>query len=269
MKRSLAVLLAAATLTSPLFAAEISIHGSTTMTDLNKRLATDYESTHPGSKVRVLTSDSGQGIADLIAGTASIAASSRAIRPDESAKMKAVGLPIARDGIAIYVHPGNPVDSLTEAELTGIFAGKITNWKEVHGVDAPIAVYVRENGSGTAEFFKEHVLGGKNAAYPTGARELQSTAAVIAAVASNRFAIGYAGAAVTKAAKVLPLRKTAGSPAISPTREAVLRGVYPLARILYYYVSGTPQGDLLEFTQWVLSPRGQQTVTQAGYFAVK
>jgi len=269
MKRALATAIALLTLSAAAVAGEISVHGSSTMSELNKRLAADFEKANPGMKVTIVTSDSAQGIADLVAGTANLAAASRAIKPEESAKVKAVGLPIARDGIAIYVHALNKVDALTMQQLEAIFSGKIRNWKEVGGADAAITVYVRESGSGTADFFKERVLGGKSATYASGAKEMKSTADLVAAVAKDPSAIGYAGEVATKAAKILTLRKAAGSPAIAPTREAVVSGDYPLARILYYYVNGMPQGDLLKFTQWVLSPAGQQTVMKSGYFPAK
>ncbi len=269
MKKSL--LAAAAFLVAlPLAAADITIHGSSTMSELNKAASTEFEKANPGTKVLVTTTDSSQGIADLIAGKTGIAASSRPIKPEESAKLKSiVGLPVARDGVVIYVHPSNKVDSVTLEQLTGIFSGKIKNWKELGGADSPIDVYVREPESGTAEFFREHVLGSKTAAYGPGAKEANGSGAILNAVAKDPKAIGYAGAFFTQSAKSLSIRKTAGGPAIAPTREAVMKGDYPLARVLYYYLAEQPKGELLHFTQWVLSPAGQQIVAKAGYFPAR
>jgi len=239
------------------------------MVELNRRLAAEYESENPGVKLEITASDSTQGIADLIASKTDIAASSRATKPEESAKGKMTGIPVARDGVVIYVNPANKIISLTVQQVADIFSGRATNWKQVGGADAPITVYVRETSSGTAEYFREHALGSKSASYAAGAKEINNAAGLIDAVAKDPNGIGYAGAVTSRTAKALALKKDATAAAIPPTRDAVKRGDYALTRVLYYYVGVSPRAEVQKFTQWVLSPAGQAAVTKAGFFAAR
>ena len=109
--------------------------------------------------------------------------------------------------------------------LESIFTGKMKNWKEVGGPDAPITVYSRENSSGTYEFFKEHVLKGKD--FAASAQTMPGTAAVLQAVAKDKNGIGYGGAAYGAGAKHLAVKKDDSSPAIEPTEENVVKGDLP------------------------------------------
>jgi phosphate transport system substrate-binding protein len=106
---------------------------------------------------------------------------------------------VAQDGVAVYVNAGNPVQQLTIAQLEKIYAGDVTNWKDVGGPDAPIVLYSRENSSGTYVFFKENVL--KGADFAPSAQTLPGTAAVVNAVSKEKNGIGYGGAAYAKGVK--------------------------------------------------------------------
>ena len=116
----------------------------------------------------------------------------------------------------------------TVEQLALIFTGQTKNWKEVGGPDAPITVYSRENSSGTYEFFKEHVLKGRD--FAASAQTMPGTAAVLQAVAKDKGGIGYGGAAYGSGAKHIAVKKDDASPAVEPSEETVLLGTYPIWR---------------------------------------
>ena len=137
--------------------------GSDTMVNLALAWAEAYQGIHPDVRISVTGGGSGTGIASLINGTADIANASRAMKQEERAEAQAndiqpVEIPVARDAIAVIVHPDNPVESLTLQQISDIYSGKITNWKEVGGEDRPIVLLSRETNSGTHVYFLEEVL---------------------------------------------------------------------------------------------------------------
>jgi phosphate transport system substrate-binding protein len=254
-------------------AGNISIKGSDTMVILGQRLAEEYMKKNPDTVLQVTGGGSGTGIAALISGTTDICQSSRAIKPAEKEKLRdrfnttGVEIPVARDGLSIYVHSTNPINEITMAQLKGIFTGKITNWKDVGGPDAKIIVYSRENSSGTYVFFKEHVLGGAD--FTARAQTMPGTGVVVNAVSKEKNGIGYGGAGYAKGIKVLKVKKDANSPAIAPTLETVKSDAYALARPLFFYLRGKPSGETKAFIDWVLSPAGQDIASKVGYYPVK
>jgi phosphate transport system substrate-binding protein len=172
---------------------------------------------------------------------------------------------VCLDGLSLYVSADNPVKELTLAQLADIFTGKTRNWKEVGGADAPIVVYSRENSSGTYEFFKEHVLQGKD--FAVGAQTMPGTAAVLQAVAKDKNGIGYGGAAYGAGAKHLKVKRDDASPAIEPSEENVIRGVYPIWRQLFVYVNpALDKGEVASYLAWIRSDEGQRVVKDVGYF---
>ncbi|MGC4001064.1 MAG: phosphate ABC transporter substrate-binding protein [Anaeromyxobacter sp.] len=270
MKRILLALAAAAL---PLFAsAATTVKGSDTMVILAQRWAEEYMKSNPGKKVQVTGGGSGVGIAALINGTTDIANSSRSIKGDEKAKVRdrysvlPTETAVAKDGVTVYVHESNPVAQLTTDQLRGIFNGDITNWKEVGGPDAKIALYSRENSSGTYVFFKEHVLQGDD--YAPQAQTLPGTAAVVNAVAKEKLGIGYGGAAYAKGVREVKVVAKDGQ-AYLPTAENIAANKYPLARPLFMYTRGKPSGEAADFIRYCLSPEGQALVSKVGYFPVK
>jgi phosphate transport system substrate-binding protein len=176
----------------------------------------------------------------------------------------ALELPVAVDGLAVYVHETNPINELTLAQIKAIYTGAVKNWKEVGGNDERILLYSRENNSGTYVYFKEHVL--ENADYFPTAQTLPGTAAVINAVYKDRRGIGYGGIAYGKGIKHLRVKKDANSPGVEPTMENVLAAKYPISRYLYWYLAGQPTGDIKAFAEWVVSKQGQEVVQKVGYY---
>ena len=269
------MVLFAATLTAPLAAqaGSITIKGSDTMVVLGQRWAEQYMAKTPGATLQVTGGGSGTGISALINGTTDICQASRAMSAAEKGNLRdryntpGVEIPVARDGLSVYVNSGNPLKELNMEQLRLIFTGKITNWKDLGGDDSKIIVYSRENSSGTYVFFKEHVL--KNADYTQRAQSMPGTAAVVNAVSKEKNSIGYGGAAYAKGIKVLPIKKDDTSPAVTPDLTHVQDGTYPLSRPLFCYIRNKATGDIKAFIDWVLSPEGQAIVTKVGYFPIK
>jgi phosphate transport system substrate-binding protein len=270
---SITALTAALALPGAARAATITVKGSDTMVLLGQRWAEEYMAKHASATIQVTGGGSGTGISALINGTTDICQASREMKAEEKGSLKdkyksdAVETPVARDGLSVYVNATNPVKQLSMDQLRLVFTGKITNWKELGGKDAKIVVYSRENSSGTYVFFKEHVL--KNADYTPRAQSMPGTAAVVNAVARDKNAIGYGGAAYAKGIFVVPIKKDDSSPAVTPDLAHVQDGSYPLSRPLFFYLRDKPAGDIKAFIDWVLSKEGQDVVTKVGYFPVK
>ncbi|MDR0842125.1 MAG: phosphate ABC transporter substrate-binding protein [Acidobacteriota bacterium] len=248
----------------------IGISGSDTLVMLGQRWAEIYMKKNPGVRLQVSGGGSGVGIAALINGSTDIAESSRPIKDAEKAQLKtkrnldAVELPVALDGLAVYVHDSNPVRELTLEQLKKIYTGAVTNWKDVGGKDGRILLYGRENSSGTYAYFKEHVLA--DADYHPTTQTLPGTAAVISAVAKDARGIGYGGIAYLKGVRAVKVKKDAASPGIEPTLDNVQKNIYPISRLLYWYFAGAPTGQIKQLADWVVSADGQAVVTDVGYY---
>ena len=251
---------------------KITVKGSDTMVILAQKWAEVYMKSHPETIIQVTGGGSGTGIAALINGSTDICTSSRPIKQSEMEKLKdryatlGIEVPCAKDGITIFLNQSNPVKELTIKQLSGIFSGKIRNWKEVGGPDAEIRLYGRENSSGTYSFFKDNVV---KADYAANCQTLPGTSAVVNAVSKDKFGIGYGGAAYATGVKHCGVKKDDRSPAYLATTETIKTGQYPITRYLYMYLGNRPTGDIKKFIDWVLSPDGQKIVVEIGYFPVK
>ncbi|MBE0573127.1 MAG: PstS family phosphate ABC transporter substrate-binding protein [Ignavibacteriaceae bacterium] len=261
----------------------ISVKGSDTMVNLAQKWAEIYMQTHPNVSIQVTGGGSGTGVASLLNGTTDLANSSRELKDSELETAKQKGVTpvvynVALDGIAVILHPENKIDNLTVKQVSDIFAGKITNWKQLGGSDMPITLYGRENSSGTYEFFKDHVLGkdesGKQVDYSPATQVLQGTAALGEAVARDVKGIGYGGVgyfAQRKDVKILHIKKDENSPAISPAENGVVNfqviwnGDYSISRYLYCFTNGEAKGELKNFMDFIVSPEGQKLVETMEY----
>jgi phosphate transport system substrate-binding protein len=251
---------------------KITIIGSDTMVILAQRWAEVYMKKNPSVNIQVTGGGSGVGLAALINGTTDIANASRPIKSTEVQKLKdryntlGVEIPCAKDGITIFLNESNKVKELSTKQLSDIYSGKVTNWKDVGGDDAPIKLYGRENSSGTYAFFKEEVV---KADYAASCQTLPGTAAVVNAVKKDKFGIGYGGAAYASGVKHCAVKKDDKSKAIVPTPETIAKNEYPITRYLYMYMRNRPTGEIKKYVDWVLSPEGQKIITEVGYFPVK
>ena len=269
--KKLITILAAATLAANAFAGNITVNGSDTLLVLAQKWAETYMASHTDVKISVGGGGSGIGFAALQNQTTDLCDASRKIKAAEIQKcMIAFGArpteyKVALDGLSVYVNPENPLKELSVAQVGDIFTGKITNWKEVGGPDAPITVYSRENSSGTYEFFKEHVLKGKD--FAASAQTMPGTAAIVQAVVKDKNGIGYGGAAYGGGSKLLAIKKTDDSPAIAPNETTVMDGTYPIWRHLYVYVNpAQDKGDIAAYLNWIRSDDGQKYVKDIGYY---
>jgi phosphate transport system substrate-binding protein len=269
--KTIAITVAAAGFATSAVAGNITVKGSDTLVILAQKWAEVYMGKTPGTKIQVTGGGSGVGLAALQNQTTDLANASRKIKSKEiEACIKAFNrrpteYKVALDGLSVYVSSDNPVKELSLPQLELIFTGKVKNWKEVGGPDAPITVYSRENSSGTYEFFKENVLNGKD--FASSAQTMPGTAAVLQAVGKDKNGIGYGGAAYGQGAKHLPIKKAEGSPAIEPTEENVVSGAYPIWRYLYIYVNpALDKGEVAAYLGWIRSDDGQKLVKEIGYF---
>lgn len=241
----------------------ISMVGSTSMEKLANALSEAFMEEYPDVTVTAEFVGSGEGIEAVTNGTADIGNSSRSLKDEEKAAGVVENV-VAIDGIAVCVDPANEVADLTKEQLTNIYNGTVTNWKEVGGADEPIIVIGREAGSGTRGAFEELVDLVDGCKY---ANELDSTGAVIAKVASTPGAIGYASLdALDDSVKALSLE------GVEATAENIKAGNYFLSRPFVMATKGeiSEQNDLVQaWFDFVLGDEGQQVASEVGLITVK
>ena len=241
----------------------ISMVGSTSMEKLANALSEAFTEKYPNVTVTAEFVGSGAGIEAVTNGTADIGNSSRNLKDDEKAAGVVENV-VAIDGIAVCVDPANEVTDLTKEQLTNIYNGTVTNWKDVGGADEPIIVIGREAGSGTRGAFEELVDLVDSCKY---ANELDSTGAVIAKVASTPGAIGYASLdALDDSVKALSLE------GVEATAENIKAGNYFLSRPFVMATKGeiSEQNDLVQaWFDFVLGDEGQQVASEVGLITVK
>ena len=241
----------------------ISMVGSTSMEKLANALSEAFMEKYPDVTVTAEFVGSGAGVEAVTNGTADIGNSSRSLKDEEKAAGVVENI-VAIDGIAVCVDPANEVANLTKEQLTNIYNGTVTNWKEVGGADEPIIVIGREAGSGTRGAFEELVDLVDGCKY---ANELDSTGAVIAKVASTPGAIGYASLdALDDSVKALSLE------GVEATAENIKAGNYFLSRPFVMATKGeiSEQNDLVQaWFDFVLGDEGQQVASEVGLITVK
>lgn len=254
------------------FAGEIVINGSTTVLPFAQIAVERFSAAHPEVRISISGGGSGNGIKALIDKTADIANASREIKASEIEQAKANGVTpfettVALDCVVPLVHPSNPVANLTFEQLKKIYTGEISNWKDAGGSDAPVAVIGRDSSSGTYGTWQEMVVekddGEKKSRVTPRAQIAASSGAMLAAVAGNRYAIGYDGIGyVDKTVKAVRVEGIQASAATAKD------GSYPLSRGLYMYTDGSPAGDAKAFIDYVLSPDGQKIVSDTGFISL-
>jgi phosphate transport system substrate-binding protein len=250
----------------------ITVKGSDTMVILAQKWAEVYMKTNPGAAIQVTGGGSGVGISALINGATDIANASRKMKRTEMDKLKqryntlGVEIACAKDGITIYLNPANKIKELTIKQLSEIYKGTITNWKEIGGADESIKLYGRENSSGTYVFFQENVVKGD---YATSCQTLPGTAAVVNAVKKDAYGIGYGGAAYAEGIVIAKVKKDDNTPGFIPTPETIKSNEYPVTRYLYMYLRNRPAGEMKKYIDWILSNEGQKLVVDMGYFPVR
>ena len=236
--------------TAAFAAGAVSTDGSTSMEKVIGALGESFMEQHSDVNFTYNPTGSGSGITAVQEGRCDIGLSSRALKDDE----KAQGLTetvLAYDGIAIIVNPANPVNDLSLETIAKIYTGEITNWSEVGGEDGEIVVIGREAGSGTKDKCQYR-------------QELASTGDVIATVAQNPAAIGYASLAAIK-----DTVKAVTVDGVAPTEETIKDGTYKVQRpfVLVTKDGVTLSEDAQAFFDYATSPEAAEIIAAAGAVA--
>ena len=216
---------------------------------------------NPDIRITVTGGGSGVGVQKVGEGLVQIGNTGRPLKDTEVEKYGLVAFAFAIDGVAVVVHPSNPVAALGKEQLKEIYAGKIANWKEVGGRDAAINLYVREDGSGTREVFEEKALD-KGTGAP-GANVVNSNGAMKTAVMHDENAIGYVGIGHLDAGV-----KGMTIDGMTPSRAGAADGSYKITRLLYMNTKGRPEGLTKDFIDYIYSPEGAELISKAGYLPV-
>lgn len=254
---------------NPAYAEEkIVVDGSTTVGPIAKAFAEYFMKNNPSVNITVSESGSGNGAKALINGSCQVATMSRLLKQNEyEAAVHSEVLPVthvvAFDGIAVIVHPSNPLKGLSIEQVKNIYLGKVKNWNEVGGPNAPIIIISRDTNSGTYESFETKVLKGEKIA--KNCEYVGSSGAIRSRVQSTQGAVGYVGIGyIDEAVKALEIN------GVYPTPGTVKNGSYPIARPLYMVTKDYPPlgSKLYEFINLYLTKKGQEIVQDVGFIPV-
>ena len=239
----------------------VVVNGSTSMGDVINALTEGFNEINPNVQISYTGSGSSAGIEAVLAGSCDLGLSSRELSDDELSQ-GAVANVIAKDGVAVVVNPANPVTELTSEQIAKIFTGEITNWSELGGEDAEIAVYGRDAASGTRSAFEEILGVTDSCAY---LNEYSTTGDVIGNVASNPNAIGYASLSAVDASKVTAVAVDG----VTPTEETVADGSFPIQRpFVVVTVEGTELSAAAQaFLDYAMSAEVADIIAAAGAVA--
>jgi phosphate transport system substrate-binding protein len=252
--------------------------GSDTLVNVAQAWAENYQSIDANVGVAVSGGGSGTGIAALINGTVDLANASRGIQAEEQEKVSqnngaaAIEHTVAIDAVVFFVNKDNPLDSLSLEQLACIYGegGTCTKWGDV-GTEVPgcsgqeIIRVSRQSNSGTYAFVREEVLG-KGVDFKLGSRDLSGSKDVADLVGTTPCAIGYSGMGYgTDRVKALCVSAKTGADCVSPTLETAKDGSYVLARPLFMYTIGEPQGAVAAYLEWIKSAAGQKIVADNGF----
>lgn len=222
-----------------------------------KQAAQNIMAANADIRITVAGGGSGVGVQKVGEGLAHIGNTGRPLKNAEVQKYGLQIFPFAIDGVAIVVNPANTVANLTKAQLKNVYADTITNGKELGGADAAISLYVREDGSGTREVFKERALD-KGQSSPK-ANVVDSNGAMKTIVGQDKNAIGYVGIGHLDAAL-----KGVIIDGMVPSQETA-KGTYTITRQLYMNTKGAPQGLAKAFVDYIYGPEGREAIVKAGY----
>ena len=283
-KQMIALALLAAGLSATLTAQSrtlIQNKGSDTLVNVAQAWAEAYPEVNPEVAVAVSGGGSGTGIAAMINGTVDIANASRMMKEKEIKSAEANGQhPVEHvvgfDALAVFINNNNPITALSIEQLRDIYGRdpKATKWSDL-GVKVPgcdsdeIVVASRQNNSGTYAYFKETVLGEKGK-YRTGTLDMHGSKEVVDLVEKTACAIGYSGLAyATEHVKKVCIATQTGGPCVEPTVATASDHSYPIARPLFMYTNGEPQGEVKKYLDWILSDAGQCILKKKGYAPVR
>jgi len=250
----------------------IRVTGSETMHDFGVRLTDWYAKKHADVQFVVLGTSPANSFAALASGKADVVQSSRRVLHSEAEALHlaqnktCVELQVATEIAGISVNSANPVKELSLFDLRQVLSGAVKNWKQVGGKDAPINLYGRDDHSGVRAFLEEEFMG--DASISSSAQTYPTNSAVLAAVSRDPNGLGFGTVDPRLDARVrfLAIKPSASAEGVPPTGDAVRDKRYKLIRPLYFYFAGPPQGEVLHFAEWVLSPEGQLVVEAVDYY---
>ncbi|EMG37705.1 phosphate ABC transporter substrate-binding protein, PhoT family [Desulfocurvibacter africanus PCS] len=240
----------------------IEIAGGTAHIPVMKEAAKRIMTANPAIRITVAGGGSGVGVQKAGEGLVDIGNTGRAVTEAEKSKYGLFSFPFAIDGVAVVVHKANPLHGLTQAQVKDIFAGKITNWKQLGGPNAAIDVYTRDEASGTREVFWEKML--SKGAIIDSANVVASNGAMKTAVAGDKNAIGYVSIGHIDDTLKAPLLD-----GVEPSQETAVSGAYKVTRLLYMNTKGEPQGIVKSFIEYVRGPEGAEITKASGYIPTK
>ena len=256
---------------------EIQNKGSDTLVNVAQAWAEAYQQVNPEVAVAVSGGGSGTGIASLINGTVDIANASRQMKAKEIQMAEERGTHpvehiVGYDALAVFMNSANPANTLTIPQLKEIFGrgGKYTKWTDL-GLEVPgcqgqkIVVVSRQNNSGTYAYFRKAVLG-KKGKFRQGTLDMHGSKDVVDLVEKTPCAIGYSGLAyATDHIKMACIAADEGQGCVSPSVKTASDRSYPVARPLFMYTKGEPEGDIKTYLDWIMSDTGQCIIKKKGY----
>ncbi|NKF50696.1 phosphate ABC transporter substrate-binding protein [Shewanella sp. WXL01] len=238
----------------------INIAGGTAHIPVMKQAAKSIMKSNHQVRVTIAGGGSGVGAKQVAKGLVDIGNTGRPLKPGE-AKHGLVSFPFAIDGVAIIVNPHNPVQGLTQKQVSDIYAGIITNWQQVGGENRDINLFTRDEASGTRSVFVKKLL--HKSPVINSANVVPSNGAMKTAIARDPGAIGYSSVGyIDNTVKAPMLDK------VKPTNEACASGEYPVVRKLYMNTKGEPQGLTRKFIDYIYSADGAKFIQESGYIPV-
>ncbi|MFF7062749.1 substrate-binding domain-containing protein [Pseudomonas sp. NPDC008258] len=238
----------------------------------NETVITAQDANGQPVRIDIAAHGSSTGFAALGRGDADLAAASRPVSDSEVHQLRALGdlrapsaeQVIGLDGVAVIVHPDNPLPQLSTAQLALVFSGQIQRWEQLGVAGGAIHLYARDDRSGTYETFKALVLEPQHAELWSKAQRFESSDELALRVATDRQAIGFSSLAAVHGAKVLAVAE-GDAPAMLPERALVASEDYPLSRRLYVYLPANPKPQAKALADFAQSPAGQAIVAQQGF----
>jgi phosphate transport system substrate-binding protein len=236
----------------------VDIAGGTAHIPVLKEVAKQVMKENEKITITIAGGGSGVGVQQVGLGLVDIGTTGRDLSSNEKVKFKLQSYAFAIDGIAVVVHPSNPIRNLTTEQLKEIFFGSVDNWKRLGGADCPIHVFGRDDASGTREVFDQAVLGeGFEVADMV---IVPSNGAMRRAVAMDKSAIGYLSIGfVDESVKSVSLN------GVQPSQENALKGTYPVCRKLYMHTWRYPDQLTQRFVDYVMGPKVAPIIRKHGY----
>jgi phosphate transport system substrate-binding protein len=238
----------------------LNIAGGTAHIPVMKKSAKAIMQSFPDIKITIAGGGSGVGAQQVGSGLVDIGNTGRALKESE-AQLGLVSFPFAIDGVAIIVSRFSPIQNLTSQQVSAIYAGKVTNWKDVGGADQSIHIFTRDEASGTRSVFIKKLL--KKGAVTENANVVASNGAMKTAISNDPGAIGYCSIGY--------IDETVKAPqldGVQPDKQSCIEGEYPVVRQLYMNTKGAPQGLTKAFIDFIKGPQGSTYILSSGYIPI-